>query len=112
MAPLLKYPLARGTLMKNLKLLFNVILLSTFVGLSAFAKANQQLGAHQKRLFKEHKYNRCFYYEPVRKSDKYGWLNQQEAQKISNLKRKPVFAANSPSDLRRVFVPKNWCQGS
>jgi glycosyltransferase involved in cell wall biosynthesis len=39
-------------------------------------------------------------------------MTSQEAQKISNLKRKPVFAANSPSDLRRVFVPKNWCQGS
>lgn len=98
--------------MKNLKLISNIILLSTLVGFSAFAKVNKHLNSHQKRLYKEHKYNRCFYYEPVRKSEKYGWLNKQEAQKISNLKRKPVFASNSPSDMRRVFVPKNWCQGS
>lgn len=98
--------------MKTLKLIFNIILLSTIFSFSALAKTNKQLGSHQKRLYKEHKYNRCFYYEPVRKSEKYGWLNKMEAQKIANLKRKPVFASTSPSDMRRVFVPKNWCQGS
>lgn len=105
-------PSRKEVRMKNFKLFFNIILLSTIVAGSALVKSNKQLSSHQKRLFKEHKYNRCFYYEPVRKSDKYGWLNNQEAQKIANLKQKPVFAQNSPSDMRRVFVPKTWCQGS
>lgn len=96
---------------QNLKIFLNIILLSALFSFTTMAKGHKQQ-AHQQRLFKEHKYNRCFYYEPVRKSSKFGWLNKEEAQKISNLKRKPVFAQNSPSDLRRVFVPKNWCQGS
>lgn len=98
--------------MKNFKIFLNIILLSALFTFSALAKGHKNLNSNQKRLFKEHKYNRCFYYEPVRKSEKYGWLNNQQAQKIANLKRKPVFAHNSPSDLRRVFVPKNWCEGS
>ncbi|MCB0370403.1 MAG: hypothetical protein KDD45_13510 [Bdellovibrionales bacterium] len=96
---------------KNFRIFMNLILLSVLFSFSAMAKSHK-LQSHQKRLYKDTKYHRCFFYEPVRKSEKYGWLNHQQAQKIANLKRKPVFAYDSPSDLRRVFVPKNWCQGS
>lgn len=98
----------RFTTLSNI---LNYSLIFLFFSSSSMALGNQ-LYSNKKRLFKESKYNRCFYYEPVRKSAKFGWLNQRQAQKIANIKRKPVFAQNSPSDLRRVFVPKDWCKGS
>lgn len=104
----------------NSKILNSVLSLFILLGaiffISPSAEASKrtkkpvQLKAYQKRLFKDNKYKRCFYYEPVRKSEKYGWLNKKEAQHVANLNKKPVFTTDNPSDLRRVFVPKNWCQ--
>lgn len=70
------------------------------------------LQANQKRLMVDKKSKQCFYTESVKKSKKFGWLNEKRAQEISNFKRKPVFTASSPINVRKVFVPKTWCQGS
>lgn len=84
-----------------------LLLLLVLMTTSAWA-----LQANQKRLMIEKKSKKCFYTESVRKSKKFGWLNEKKAQQISNVKRKPVFTASSSVHVRRVFVPKAWCQGS
>lgn len=76
------------------------------------AKKKTQLKPTQKRLFTDASKNKCFYFESVRKSEKFGWINDDEAKKYSRIKRKPVLAANSPKDVRKVLVPRNWCQKS
>ena len=70
------------------------------------------LQANQKRLLQDKKSKQCFYVESVKKSKKYGWLNEKKAKQISKIKRKRVLTASSEINVRKVVVPKAWCQGS
>ncbi|MBL7542245.1 MAG: hypothetical protein JNL11_00430 [Bdellovibrionaceae bacterium] len=70
------------------------------------------LKPNQKRLMLDKKSKQCFYTESVRKTAKFGWVNEKKAKQISKIKRKKVVAASSPVNVRKVFVPKTWCQGS
>lgn len=70
------------------------------------------LQVNQKRLLIDNKSKQCFYVESVRKSKNFGWLNEKKAKQIARIKRKRVLTASSEVNVRRVFVPKDWCQGS
>lgn len=71
-----------------------------------------KLKANQKRLLMDKKSKQCFFVESVKKSEKYGWLNEKKAKQISRMKRKKIMTASSEVNVRKVFVPKDWCQGS
>ena len=73
---------------------------------------SQALQANQKRLLQDKKSKQCFYVESVKKSKKYGWLNEKKAKQITKIKRKRVLTASSEINVRKVVVPKAWCQGS
>lgn len=73
---------------------------------------SQALQTNQKRLLIDKKSKQCFFVESVRKSKKYGWLNEKKAKQIAKLKRKQILTASSPVHVRKVFVPTDWCQGS
>jgi hypothetical protein len=70
------------------------------------------LQPNQKRLMVDKKTKQCFFNESVRKSKKFGWVNETKAKQFSRMKKKPIFTASSPFQVRKVFVPKTWCQGS
>lgn len=70
------------------------------------------LESNQKRLMLDKKTKQCFFNESVRKSKKFGWVNEKKAIEISRITRKPILTASSPVQVRKVFVPKAWCQGS
>lgn len=77
-----------------------------------FATSSWALQSNQKRLLQNKTNKQCFYMESVRKSDKYGWLNEKKAKQISKYKRKKAVTASSPVHVRKVVVPKSWCQNS
>lgn len=91
----------------NLNKLFLVVFSVSMATSSAFA-----LQPNQKRLMVDKKTKQCFFNESVRKSKKFGWVNEKKAQEISRVKRKPILTASSPVQVRKVFVPKTWCAGS
>ena len=71
-----------------------------------------KLKSNQKRLLIDNNSKQCFYMESVKKSQKYGWVNEKKAKQISKFKRKKILTASSEINVRKVFVPKTWCQGS
>lgn len=70
------------------------------------------LQPNQKRLMVDKKSKQCFFNESVRKSKKFGWVNEKKAKEISRIRKKPILTASSPVHVRKVFVPKTWCQGT
>ena len=71
-----------------------------------------KLKSNQKRLLLDKKSKQCFFVESVRKSDKFGWVNDAKAKQIAKVKRKRILTASSEVNVRKVYVPKDWCQGS
>lgn len=70
------------------------------------------LQPNQKRLMVDKKTKQCFFNESVRKSKKFGWVNEKKAKDLSRIRKKPILTASSPVHVRKVFVPKTWCQGT
>jgi|JI9StandDraft_1071089.scaffolds.fasta_scaffold928485_1 hypothetical protein len=70
------------------------------------------LQPNQKRLMVDKKTKQCFFNESVRKSKKFGWVNETKAKQFSRMKKKPILTASSPVQVRKVFVPKTWCAGT
>ena len=89
----------------------NTFVVSMLITLS-FVSHSQAIQKNQKRLLQDKKSKQCFFMESVKKSEKYGWLNETKAKQISQIKRKRIMTASSPIDVRKVYVPKDWCQGS
>ena len=71
-----------------------------------------KLKSNQKRLLLDKQSKQCFFMESIKKSEKYGWLNEKKAKEISRMKRKKILTASSEVNVRKVFVPKDWCVGS
>lgn len=83
-----------------------------FVSILLLSTSSWALQPNQKRLLLDRKSKQCFFMESIRKSDKYGWLNEKKAKHISQIKRKKVISSTSPVQVRKVIVPKAWCQNS
>jgi hypothetical protein len=77
-----------------------------------FVSTSWALQPNQKRLMIDKKTKQCFFTESVRKSKKFGWVNERKAKRIVMVKKKPILTASSPINVRKVFVPQAWCQGS
>ena len=90
--------------MKNLILIFVALNLAS----PAFAAKKRLPARNNVQQLKKEMTGRCFYLETVNKTN-LGWLSQQDLAKMNSQQRKFIKVSKSMVDLRKVYVPKNWC---
>ena len=88
-----------------------VSFLVLIIMIASFSEA-AKLKSNQKRLLIDKKSKQCFFVESVKKSEKFGWVNDKKAKQISKIKHKKIVTASSEINVRKVFVPKQWCKRS
>lgn len=74
----------------------------------AFAARKHPVVKNNVQQLKKEVTGRCFYLETVNKTN-LGWLSQQDLAKMNSHQRKFIKVSKNMVDLRKVYVPKNWC---
>ncbi len=88
---------------QHLILIFGFLMF--FLGLTeSYAKSAAHTGRH---MIKE-KTGRCFFYEPVTKTN-LGWLSKEEMVAVQKKGIKPYSGKRKQSNMRQVYVPRDWC---
>ena len=90
--------------MKNLFL----IILTFSLYSEAFGALKHAPATNKAQQLKKEMTGRCFYLETVKKTN-LGLLSQQDLAKMNSQQRKFIKISKNSVDLRKVYVPKNWC---